>query len=242
MEDIIKKFNRKDKEGIILQLDFEKAFDSVEWEFMFEVLRKCNLGEDFIFLVKCCYTNIFSCVSNNGFTTKWFELFRGMRQGCPLSCLFFILCAEIMSNRIRNNVNIRGLNSEHSIHKLKQFAHDCTCFLKDIESIYTLIETVKGFSMCSGLKLNADKSVIFSLGPWKSKDIDILNMKIERSTINTLEVHTGRSVTFKEPINFSDKIPKIEQQFHINSQRDLSICGRILVTKSLGFSKMMYPL
>ena len=116
-----------------------------------------------------------------------------MRQGCPLSCILFILCAEIMSNRIRNNVNIRGLNIGHSIHKLKQFADDCTCFLRDITSIYTLIETVQGFSLCSGLKLNADKSVIFFLGPWKNKDIDILNMKIERSTINTLGVHTGRN-------------------------------------------------
>ena len=80
--------------------------------------------------------------------------------------------------------------------------------------------------------LNADKSVTFFLGPWKNKDIDILNMKIERSTINTLWVHAGRSVTVKETINVLDKIPKIEQQFHINSQRDLSICGRILVVKS----------
>ena len=99
--DIIEKNDGEDKEGIILQLNFEKAFDSVEWEFMFEVLRKFNLWEDFISLVKCCYTNIFSCVSNNGFTTNWFELFSGMMQGCPLSCLLFILCAEIMSNRIR---------------------------------------------------------------------------------------------------------------------------------------------
>ena len=242
VEDIIEKFDREDKEGIILQLDFEKAFDSVEWEFMFEVLRKFNLGDEFISLVKCCYTNMFSCVSNNGFTTNWFELFRGVRQGCPLSCILFILCVEIMSNRIRNNINIRGLNIGHSIHKLKQFADDCTCFLRDIESIYTLIETVQGFSLCSGLKLNADKSVIFFLGPWKNKDIDILNMKIERSTINTLGVHTGRMATVKETRNFSDKIPKIEQQFHVNSQRDLSICGRILVTKTLGFSKIIYPL
>ena len=128
---------------------------------MFKVLRKFNLGDEFISLVKCCYTNIFNCISNNGFTTNWFELFRGMRQGCPLSCILFILCAKIMSNRIRNNVNIRCLNIGHSIHKLKQFADDCTCFLRDIESIYTVIVTVHGISLCSELKINADKSVIF---------------------------------------------------------------------------------
>ena len=149
MEDIIEQFDREDKEGIMLQLDCEKAFDSVEWEFMFEVLSKFNLGDDFISLVKRCYTNIFSCVSNNGFTTNWFELFRGMRQGYPLSCLFFILSAEIMSNRIINNVNIRGLNIGHAIYNLKQFADDCT-FLRDIESIYILIKTVQGFCCVQG--------------------------------------------------------------------------------------------
>ena len=44
------------------------------------------------------------------------------------------------------------------------------------------------------------------LSPWKNKDIDILNMKIERSTINTLGVHTGRSLTVKETRNFSDQL------------------------------------
>ena len=67
-------------------------------------------------------------MNNNGFSTEWFELFRGMRQGCPLSCLLFILCAEIMSNRIRQNDSIRGLEAGGKMYKIKQFADDCTCF------------------------------------------------------------------------------------------------------------------
>ena len=70
-----------------------------------------------------------------------------------------------MSNRIRKNDSIRGLEVSGKLHKIKQFADDCTCFLKDIPSVYNLIETIKGFSLCSGLKLNTEKSVILFLGP-----------------------------------------------------------------------------
>ena len=241
-QDIIDKFDHENKTGIILQLDFEKAFDSVEWNFLLKVLHKFNIGEQFISCVKCCYTSIYSCVNNNGFSTVWFQLFRGMRQGCPLSSLLFILCAEIMSNRIRKNDSIRGLEVGGKSQKIKQFADDCTCFLKDIPSIYNLIETIKGFSLCSGLRLNTEKSVILFLGPWKNKNVDILNMAIERDTLNALGVFIGRNNQKLQEKNFEEKLPKIKGNLYIYSCRDISLCGRILITKTFGVSKIIYPL
>ena len=225
-----------------MQLDFEKAFDSIEWEFMFEVLKKINLGETFVKFVRCCYSDIYSCINNNGYTTNWFKLGRGVRQGCPLSCILFILCVEIMGTRIRKNIDIKGVKIGNSEQKLKQFADDCSCFLKNIESIYTLIDCIKGFSMQSGLKLNSEKSILFFLGPWKDKNINILNMKIERSTLNMLGVEIGRSKDIKQQKNFEQKIPKLINQLHMHSQRDLSLCGKILLTKTFGISKFIHPL
>ena len=165
-----------------------------------------------------------------------------MRQGCPLSCLLFILCAEIMSNRIRKNDSIKGLEVGEKLHKIKQFADDCTCFLKDIPSIYNLIETIKGFSLCSGLRLNTEKSVILFLGPWRYKHINILNMAIERDTIKALGVHIGRNKEKLQEKNFVDKLPKIKGHLHIYSCRNISLCGRILITKTFGISKIIHPL
>ena len=239
---MIEKFDREDNTGVVMQLDFEKAFDSIEWTFMFEVLKKINLGETFVKFVRCCYTNIYSCINNNGYTTNWFKLGRGVRQGCPLSCILFILCVEIMGTRIRKNSDIKGIKIGAFEHKLKQFADDCSCFLKNIESIYTLIECIKGFSLQSGLKLNSEKSILFFLGPWKDKDINVLNMKIERSTLNMLGVEIGRSEAIKQQKNFEEKIPKLINQLHIHSQRDLSLCGKILLTKTFGISKLIHPI
>ena len=239
---MIEKFDREEKTGVVMQLDFEKAFDSIEWKFMFEVLERFNLGKTFVKFVRCCYSDIYSCVNNNGYTTNWFKLGRGVRQGCPLSCILFILCVEIMGTRIRKNIDIKGIKIGNVEQKLKQFADDCSCFLKNIESIYTLIDCIKGFSLQSGLKLNSEKSILFFLGPWKNKDANIFNMRIERSTLNMLGVEIGRSKDIKRQKKFEIKIPKLINQLYIHSQRDLSLCGKILLTKTFGISKFIHPL
>ena len=74
--------------GYIALIDFQKAFDSIEWGFMFKCLLHFNFGENFIRWIKLLYTDISSCVGNNGFYS------RGIRQGCPISALLFLLVAE----------------------------------------------------------------------------------------------------------------------------------------------------
>ena len=241
VEDLILKLDHENIEGIVLQLDFEKAFDSIEWKFMFDVLKKVNLGDQFISYVRCCYTDIYSCINNNGFATNWFQLGRGVRQGCPLSCLLFILCVEIMSKQIRNNKNIKGIFINGVEHKIKQFADDCTCTVKDVPSVYSLIESIKGFSLCSGLKLNAEKSLILCLGPWKNRSIKIGD-KIEPSTLQLLGVEIGRDNRVKDKLNFEDRLVKIRNCLQQYSHRKMSICGRNLIAKTMGISKIIHTM
>ena len=87
----------QDIEGIALFIDFEKAFDSLEWEYLFKALDTFQFRPDFKTWVKTLYTNISSCIINNGFASESFTLKRGVRQGCPLSGLLFILAAELLS-------------------------------------------------------------------------------------------------------------------------------------------------
>ena len=72
-------------EGLLLMIDFEKAFDTLEWDFLFQTLEKMNFGQSFINWVKLFYNDIESCVSNNGVSSPYFKLERGVRQGDPLS-------------------------------------------------------------------------------------------------------------------------------------------------------------
>ena len=85
--------------GILLAIDFEKAFNSLNHSFLFKVLEKLNFGEYFVQWIKTFCTNIYSCVLNNGFTTDLFPVRLGVRQGDPLSPLLFIMALEMLRTR-----------------------------------------------------------------------------------------------------------------------------------------------
>ena len=114
--------------------------------------------------VTIMYTNISSCVINNGHTTQYFTLACGIRQGCPLSALLFIIAAETLAISIRKNDNIKGVTfSQHEV-KLCQLADDTTLFLADIQSLQIALNILFMFYKSSGLKLNYSKTEILNLG------------------------------------------------------------------------------
>ena len=88
--------------GILLSVDFRKAFDTLEWSCIHYALELSNFGDSLRNWVKVLYTEIESAVINNGFATNWFKPMSGVRQGCPLSPYLFILTAELMGYSRKN--------------------------------------------------------------------------------------------------------------------------------------------
>ena len=150
--------------GILLLLDFKKAFDTVEWGFIQNTLDLFNFGSNIKQWVKTFYNNTESSVLHNGFTTNYFKLSRGVRQGCPLSPYLFILGAEILAARIRLERNIEGITIYNTEHKISQFADDTSLFVKNVDSITNAIEILRLFGNISGLKLNLGKTKAIWLG------------------------------------------------------------------------------
>ena len=102
------------------------------------------------------YEDSKSCVLNNGFSSQYFNIQRGVRQGDPLSPYLFVLCAEILAILIRNEKNIKGLTIANEEIKISQFADDTTLFLQDSDSINAAFKLLDKFSKVSGLKVNTD--------------------------------------------------------------------------------------
>ena len=105
IQDVIEYFEEGNIEGAIIFLDFHKAFDTVNHNFLKSVLRKFNFGSSFTKWVDIIYIKAVSCFTNNGWTSRPFKIERGIRQGCPLSALLFILVVKILADKIRKNKN-----------------------------------------------------------------------------------------------------------------------------------------
>ena len=93
----------------LVSLDQENAFDRVSWSFLHATLRSMGFGPSFIGWVELFYNNVRSSVNINGNISKSFPLSRGVRQGCPLSPLPYVLVIEVLACNVRANPSIRGL-------------------------------------------------------------------------------------------------------------------------------------
>ena len=180
-------------DAILAQIDFEKAFDSIEWPFL-KALKAFNFGDYFISWIKLLYSDIKSCVGNNGYFSKFFDISLSIRQGCPISALLFILVAEIIAIKIRNNNEIKGIKSIDTEFKIALMAADTTLFVSDIKSLKNAIEEFKLFTICCGLKLNILKTEIIPMGKLTNKihnnqlPLTLNNIKINNRPFKALGV------------------------------------------------------
>ena len=196
---------KKNIPGLLLFLDFEKAFDSLEWSLIERTLQYFGFGSSLISWFQTFYKNIESCVLNNGWVNCFFQLQRGVRQGCPLFPYLFILSAEILAKATRSNKNIKGISVNNSEIKISQYADDTTFILNGTsESFSATLQTIETFGSMSGLRLNSKKPKLCGLDQW---------WEIRKNFFP------------KRTLTLSDRmadISAIQSTHHISAQRTLS--------------------
>ena len=126
IDDLLKYAEDENIDGILFAADTEKAFDSVNHNFMFAALKRFGFGNDFVRWIKTIFKKSQSCVMNNGTSTGYFNLERGTRQGDPLSPYLFILALETLLIQIRSDPPIKGFRIKHIEIKLSAYADDAT--------------------------------------------------------------------------------------------------------------------
>ena len=180
------------------------------------------------------YSNISSCVLNNGYATSQFNLGRGVRQGCPLCGILFVIGIEILGNAIRSSDNIRGIEiDKKNTLKLTQYADDTTVFLRDVQSLTSLFNLLSQFENCSGLRINQSKSELLWLGSLRSRKDTLLDLKLSEEPIYALGVYFSYDDHLAAKNNFFERLDPLRRTLNIWSSRDISIFGRINIVKTM---------
>ncbi|GFR66835.1 reverse transcriptase [Elysia marginata] len=122
---------------MILLIDFEKAFDSIEWSFIEKSLHFSNFGHDMAEWVQLFNTQIKSRIVVNNTVSDWFNIKRGCRQGDPISPYLFLIAGEVLAHMIRQEVHVRGYEVSEMEFKISQYADDTTLFLDGSEESFT---------------------------------------------------------------------------------------------------------
>ena len=244
ISDIISYLTTENKPGLILCLDFEKAFDSLDWGFLFKVLEEFGFHNDIIRWIRSFYSGIKSSVTVNGMISEWFSVTRGCRQGDPISPYLFIICAEIMGNMIRENQRIKGIKLNDNEFKLTQYADDSEVLLEgDRQSFEETVQTIQQFSNVSGLKLNSSKTNVIWLGSSRNSNVRYmqhLDMSWNPETFKILGIIFTNDLHDVVNLNFQEKIKEMKYLYKVWIKRQITPLGRVAVLKSLILSKLIY--
>ncbi|XP_074271216.1 uncharacterized protein LOC141595142 [Silene latifolia] len=181
-EDIVRQYKRKfASPRCLIKIDLRKAYDTIEWTFLKEMLIALNFPPSFIDKIMTCVTSTAYSLSLNGNSFGFFKGRRGLRQRDHLSPLLFTVCMEYLS-RILSVVSNQDDFTFHPLcgplklnHLL--FYDDLLMFSKgNASSIMWLLKAFSSFSKASGLCLNKEKSDIYFKGVQGSLMNDIMQV------------------------------------------------------------------
>ena len=161
--------------------------------------------------IETLYTNISSCVLNNGLCSPYCEVQRGVRQGDPLSPYLFIIAAEILAIAIQTNTDIHGLQIGKEEFKLAQYADDLTVFVPNIECAKRVFHLLDEFRSWSGLKVNYTKTEAMWIGSSKDSTAAPLGL-IWLKSVKALGIVFTYNASVQMQTNVYDKLKDIRMQ------------------------------
>ena len=152
----------KNKNRIIISIDVEKAFDKIQHPFIIKTLQKMGIEVTHLNIVNAIYDKPTANIILNGEKLKTFLLRSGIRQGCALSPLLFIIVLEVLATAIREEKERKGIQIGKEEVKVSLLADDVILYTENPkDSIRKLLELISEFSKVAGYKINMQKSLAF---------------------------------------------------------------------------------
>ena len=222
-----------------MKIDISKAFDSVQWCFVLNSLEAIGVPERFIHWIKLCISTPSFSVQVNGELAGYFQSKRVLRQGCSLSLYLFVLCMNVLSQKIDKAVHERKFQFHPKSKNLSLthlcFADDLMVFVEGTkESIEGALSVFDGFAKWSGLSISIEKSMVYMAGIQEDEKRRILvNFPFAEGS---LPVRYPGLPLITQSMRRHDYLPLIERirsKICSWTSRFLSYAGRLQLLKSV---------
>ncbi|GJW02253.1 RNA-directed DNA polymerase, eukaryota [Tanacetum coccineum] len=232
--------------AMIFKVDFEKAFDSVRWDFLDIILRNFGFGIKWRGWIQGCLSSAMGSILVNGSPTAEFKFHKGLKQGDPLSPYLFILVMESLHLSFNNIINadlFKGIRFDDSLTLSHLFYADDAVFIGkwDRANILTIVRMLKCFFLASGLQINILKSKLMGIGVSNEEVLAAANI-IGCSTFSTpfsyLGVKVGMSPSRRKA--WDEIIGKVSNRLSKWKIKTLSVGGRLTLIKSVLTSLPLY--
>ena len=231
------------RQGILLFLDMEKAFDRVSYDFTLRGLEAVGFGPRFNKWVGLLYNvkkppqrRIFV----NGYYSDKFSIKSGVAQGCPLSPLLFLIVAEALRISMTLEKGIKGIKVGHHRYKISQFADDTTLLLRNKKEVTLADRALKRWCDATGMRENKLKREGLGMGRYKNKN---LGMDIKWAKAGEWCVSLGVPIgnDFDEAKWWLKKVQatRNKAQQWVGLFRS-SYAGRNMIVQSMYFGRLRY--
>ena len=232
----------KNRAGLLLLIDFEKAFDSISHSFIIKSLHFFGFGFSFIKWINVLLNDVSSCINHCGNISERFKVGRSCRQGDPISPYLFIICVEILALKIRKNGSVKGFKLGNYVQKLDFYADDLSAYLDGSKSsLINIINILDRFREISGLKINLSKCKAVWFGRNRFLNIKLCEEYnlIWTNKFRLLGIDFDSDLAHMDT-NFKTKIEDIKKLFKSWLFRHLTPYGRVTIIKSMALSKLSH--
>ena len=238
IRDLIDLAEKEESQAAFIFLDQKNAFDRVEHQFLFEVMEAFGFGEQFITWIKVLYANAYTKVKVNGHLTEEIPIRRGLRQGCTLSMLLYILVIEILALQLRKNPNIIGFQVGGEKIISMHYADDATITITQNRCFKEVIKDLMDYEEATGAKVNYSKTKGLWVGTWKNRTDQPINIEWTSKNVKALGVYFGNESPEKQ--TFHDILTKIKKSLNYWKQFRLSLFAKARVIEIFHASKLWY--
>ncbi|GKB85330.1 RNA-directed DNA polymerase, eukaryota [Tanacetum coccineum] len=239
LNEVIQWCKSKKKQSLIFKVDFEKAYDSVRWDFLDDVLKKFGFGNKWCDWIQKCLRSSRGSIIINGSPTEEFQFFKGLKQGDPLSPFLFILIMESLHLSFQSVVDVglfKGIHLSPLVNLSHMFYADDAVFVGQWcdDNINTLVHVLECFFRASGLRINMSKSKIMGVNVGDDK-IKVAASKLGCLILNTPFTYLGTKVggNMSRVQAWTKIIDKVKSRLSNWKLKSLSIGGRLTLLKSV---------